>query len=76
MPRITPLDWKTLSCIFKKAGFTLERENKRHLVLSKEGCLRPVIIPKYKDVGIDIIVSNMRSAKMTRKEFLDLWAQC
>jgi len=35
----------------------------------KEGCLRPVVIPKYKEIGVDIIKSNMRNAKMSREDY-------
>jgi predicted RNA binding protein YcfA (HicA-like mRNA interferase family) len=57
MPRLTPIHWKTLECIFLKAGFKLERQTDNHRVYVKEGINRPVIIPKYKEVGRDIITT-------------------
>ena len=62
MPRITPFHWKILECIFLKAGFEFERQESSHRRYSKAGCLRPVIIPTYKEIGILIIQANMRSA--------------
>ena len=62
MPRITPVDWKTLECVFKKAGFVFDRGKGDHRSYVKPGCLRPVVIPKYKEIDIDIIKSNMRTA--------------
>lgn len=35
----------------------------------KDGVSRPVVIPKYPEIGINIIQSNMRTAGMTRKEY-------
>ena len=49
MPRITPVDWKTLECVFKKAGFVFDRGKGDHRSYVKPGCLRPVVIPKYSD---------------------------
>jgi predicted RNA binding protein YcfA (HicA-like mRNA interferase family) len=69
VPRITPVDWKTLECVFKKAGFVFDRGKGDHRSYVKPGCLRPVVIPKYKEIDIDIIKSNMRTAGMSRDEF-------
>jgi len=52
--RLTPTDWKTLKCIFEHAGFSFEREKGDHIVLSRPGTPRPVIIPKYSSIGLDI----------------------
>lgn len=72
MPRLTPTDWQTQVKIFEADGFTFEREKGSHLVFSKPGVARPVIIPKYKEIGLDIIKSNMRSAGMSRKRYFEL----
>ena len=69
---MTPIHWEKLSRIFEKAGFKKEREKGSHIILTKEGIDRPVVIPKYSEVGIDIIKSNMRTAKMSRKEYFRL----
>lgn len=76
MPRITPVSWKVLECIFKKDGFTLFRQEGSHRVYVKEGVPRPVIIPTYKSVDIDIIRSNMRTAEMTREKYLYYLQDC
>ena len=76
MPRVTPIHWKVLECIFLKAGFTFERQRGSHRSYVKPGCFRPVIIPTYKEVDLDIILSNMRTAKMSRKEYFEYLAQC
>ena len=76
MPRITPVDWKTLECVFKKAGFVFDRGKGDHRSYVKPGCLRPVVIPKYKEIDIDIIKSNMRTAEMSRDEYFKYLAEC
>ena len=53
-----PTDWRTLARIFEADGFTRERTTGTHVGLSKPGALRPVIVPKYAEVGLDIIRST------------------
>lgn len=76
MPRIIAIHWKILECIFLKAGFVYERQQGDHRSYSKAGFLRPVVIPTYKEIGIDIIQSNMRTAKMTREDYFKHLNEC
>lgn len=71
MPRLTPLPWKTLECIF-----TFERQKGSHRSYVKLGILRPVILPTYKEVGVEIIKRNLRTAGMTRERFFELLENC
>ena len=43
-----------------------------HVCMVKPGVPRPVIIPKYDEVGLDIIKSNMKTAGMSRARFFAL----
>ena len=72
MARLTPLDWRKLVRIFEADGFTKRREKGSHIIMDKPGIDRPVVIPKYPDVGVDIIKNNMRTAGMSQKQFFDL----
>lgn len=76
MPRITPINWKTLECIFQKDGFVFDRQQGGHRSHKKEGIFRPVIIPTYKEVDVDIIRANMRTAGMTRERYFELLEKC
>ncbi len=69
MPRITPLHYKALIKIFQKAGFSITGEASSHLKMNKKGVLRPVIIPKYPEVGLDIITGLLRTAGMSRDDY-------
>lgn len=75
-PRITPVHWKVLECVFLKAGFAFERQAGSYRSYVRQGCLRPVIIPTYDEIDSDIILSNMRTASMTRTEYFRLLDQC
>jgi predicted RNA binding protein YcfA (HicA-like mRNA interferase family) len=75
MPRIAPVSWKTLARVFELDGFALARERGDHLVFTKAGVPRPVVIPKYDEVPVFIIKNNLRSAKMSRERYLELLAK-
>lgn len=71
--RLAPTKWQTQVAVFRAAGFTEVRvANSNHVVMERGDSRRPVTIPKYKEVGLDIIRRNMRTANMTRKEYLDI----
>lgn len=72
MPKITPVSWKVLVRIFEADGFVQERTTGSHIILAKEGVIRPVVIPKYDELGLDIIQSNMRTAGMSRERYFEL----
>ncbi len=72
MPRITPTDWQTQVRIFEADGFAFSREKGSHLAFTKPGISRPIIIPKYSEIGVDIIRGNMRTAGMSRERYFEL----
>jgi len=76
MPRITSLHWKVLECIFLKDAFVFDHQEGSHRRYVKEGIKRPLIIPVYKDVDMDIIRGLMRTARMSRERFFQLLAEC
>ena len=76
MPRLTPQHWKTLECIFLRAGFEFVRQASSHRVYEKDGVLRPVILPEYEEIGVDIIRGLLRTANMSRNEYFKLLEEC
>ncbi len=73
---LTPIHWKILECIFLQDGFVFERQKGDHRIYSKPGCVRPVVIPTYREIDQDIIRSNMRSAKMDTTNYFKYLAIC
>ncbi len=51
MPKIAPV---SLTRVFELDGFVLTRERGDHLVYTKPGTLRPLVIPKYDAVPVFI----------------------
>ncbi len=72
MPRLIPIHYRKLAKVFENIGFVHVRTEGDHMVYSKEGILRPVIIPKYKEIPEFIILKNIKTAGITRSEYLKL----
>ena len=76
MPRLTPLPWQRLVCVFELIGYKQAGQKGSHLKLEKPGVARPLIVPKYDEVGLDIITNLIRTAGITRHAFLALLERC
>ena len=70
MPRITPVHWQDLEKVFLSAGFRLARQEGSHRSYVKAGILRPVVIPTYHQVPVSIIRNNLKTAGISRDEYL------
>lgn len=72
MPPLRPLDYQTLARIFESDGFAFNRQRGDHLIYTKTGTVRPLVIPMYKEVPVFIIKNLLRTAGMTRERFFEL----
>jgi len=72
MPRIKPVSYKILARVFERAGFRCVRQEGDHMVYTKTGILRPIIIPKYAAIPVFIIKNNLRSAGNSRDRYFEL----
>ena len=72
MSRITPTHWRTLVKVFEAAGFHTDRIAGSHVIMTKPDVARPVVVPKYPEVGRDIILSNLRTADISRERYFEL----
>lgn len=71
MDRIRPLSPKKLVQVFKHFGFRESRQSGSHLSLVKDGISRPLIIPMHtRDVPVFVILNNIRSAGISREDYL------
>lgn len=75
MPRITPIHFRRLAKVFEKEGFIYSRTEGDHMVYTRKGTLRPIIIPKYKEIPEFIVLKNLKTAGITRNEYLKLLKQ-
>jgi len=75
MPRLTPTHWRIQARIFEADGFIYSRHEGDHRIYLKAGILRPIVIPEYSEVRLDIITRNMKTAGINRKRYFELLEQ-
>ena len=61
MPRIIPVDCKTLVRVFELYGYEYRRKKGSHHILICPGAKRAVVIPEYNEIDVEIIKNNMRA---------------
>lgn len=77
MSRITPIHWKKLECVFLREGFKFARQTGSHKCYTKDGIIRPVVIPTYNaPLSTHIIQSNLRTAGISRDRYFELLNDC
>ncbi len=76
MPRLTPLSWQKLVCVFEQVGYRKAGQRGSHVKLERPGSPRPLIIPRYGEVSQDIILNLIRTAGISREAFFSLLENC
>ena len=73
MPRITPVDYRTLIRVFELDGFAVSRQKGDHVVMTKPGVPRPVVIKTSpRQVSVTHIRTNLTTAGMSRERYFEL----
>ena len=72
MPKLRPVSYRQLVKVFEADGFRHVRTEGDHLVLTKTGVVRPIVIPKSAAVPVFIVKNNLRTAGMSRDRYFEL----
>jgi predicted RNA binding protein YcfA (HicA-like mRNA interferase family) len=72
MPRIVPIPYQRLVRVLEAEGFALVRERGDHMIFSKPGVLRPLVVPRYDALPVFIIKNVLRTAQISRARYLEL----
>ena len=72
MPKLVPIDWRTLEAVILRSGFVFKRQQGSHRSYVKPGVLRPIVIPAYQEVPVFIIRNNLRTAGLSRDDYFKL----
>jgi predicted RNA binding protein YcfA (HicA-like mRNA interferase family) len=70
--QIRPVHYRYLVKVFELNGWEHTGTRGDHLIYKKPGAIRAVVIPKYKTVPVFIIKNNLRTAGISRDEYLKL----
>ena len=74
--KITPIRYQTLVRVFELDGFTVVRQKGDHLILTKPGVNRPVVIKTSPgEVPVAHIMTNLRTAGISRERYFELLSQ-
>jgi predicted RNA binding protein YcfA (HicA-like mRNA interferase family) len=74
--KITSIHYLRLVKVFESDGFTVMRQKGDHLILTKPGVSRPVVIKTSpRKVPVTHIMTNLRTAGMSRDRYLELLQQ-
>ncbi len=71
--KITPIPYQKLVKIFELEGFTVKRQKGDHLILTKPGVKRPLVIKTSPhEVPVTHILTNLRTGGMSRERYFEL----
>jgi predicted RNA binding protein YcfA (HicA-like mRNA interferase family) len=74
--RITAISYQRLVRVFELDGFTVQRQHGDHLILTKPGVKRPVVIKTSPhQVPVTHILTNLHTAAMSRERYFELLDQ-
>jgi predicted RNA binding protein YcfA (HicA-like mRNA interferase family) len=74
--KITPIFYQTLVKVFEAEGFIVSRHRGDHLILTKPGVSRPLVIKTSpREVPVTHIVTNLRTAGISRERYFELLDQ-
>lgn len=75
MPRLVPIKRKKFEVFLRLIGCSLKRIEGDHLIYSRHGLKRPIVITADSEVPIFIIRNNLRTLGMSIEEYLNIISQ-
>ncbi len=70
MAEIDSISWKKLEKFLLACGCVFVREKGDHRMYTKSGCKRVLVVPRYPIVPAFIILNNLNTLGVSKKEFL------
>jgi predicted RNA binding protein YcfA (HicA-like mRNA interferase family) len=72
MPRITPIHYRKILRVLEHESFILARERGDHMVFTKAGVARPIVVPRYDPLPVFILKNVLRTAGISRERYFEL----
>jgi predicted RNA binding protein YcfA (HicA-like mRNA interferase family) len=72
MPKITPINWKKFEKFLIFIGCEFKREKGDHRIYWREGINRPIVLPRETQLPVFIIRNNLRTLRMSPKEYIEI----
>ena len=73
MPKLKPIHYERLIRLFEHEGFRIARRRGDHVMMTKEGVKRPLVIKSSpREVPVTHIKTNLNSAGISRERYFEL----
>ena len=72
MSRLKPVHWKKFEKFVLYVGCHFERQNGDHRIYWRSDLKRPVVFPADKEIPVFIIRNNLRTLRISVKEYLEI----
>lgn len=72
MSKLGPIHWKEFEKFLFFVGCVFERERGDHRIYRKPGLLRPVVIPRDKQLPNFIVLNNLRVLGISRDQYIKI----
>lgn len=72
MPKLPSISSRKFRAVLERIGCRLDRIDGDHYVYMRAGLIRPVVVPVRKDLPMYIVLNNLRTLGLARKEFIKL----
>jgi len=69
--KITVISWKKLHKYFLSVGCRLSRESGDHIIYERNDLLRPLVIPRDRDIPVFIVKNNLRILGVSHEEYIN-----
>ena len=74
--KIVPIKYSLLIKVFEHEGFTIKRRKGDHVIMTKPGVKRPLVIKTSpKSMPVPHIRTNMTTAGMNRERYFEILSQ-
>jgi predicted RNA binding protein YcfA (HicA-like mRNA interferase family) len=74
--KLAPVSYQKLVKVFELEGFMVKRQKGDHLILTKPGVKRPVVIKTSpREVPVTHILTNLRAVGISRERYFELLDQ-
>jgi predicted RNA binding protein YcfA (HicA-like mRNA interferase family) len=70
MPKLSPVSYKQLVRVFEAEGFSCVRTEGDHMVFTKPGIIRPVVIAKHASIRFLMVKNNLQTVGISRRPLL------
>jgi len=72
MAGITEISWKKFDTFLRYVGCRFVRSKGDHRVYSRDGLVRPIVIPRVNNIPVFIIRNNLRVLGIQPQEYLEV----